>query len=208
MKPGPVRLKGVLTTWNDDRGFGFVAPVVGGADVFVHITAFPEGAPRPVAGDEIEYLLEFSREGKPRASAAWLLRQVPVPARVRRQAEPATPFGFLAIAGFGVIVLVVSVLGDIPFWTFVLYVGSSIVTFIAYAVDKRAAQTGGWRVAESSLLALGVVGGWPGAILAQQLLRHKTIKPSFQWMFWISVVVNVIAFVLLSWVSRLPMETV
>jgi uncharacterized membrane protein YsdA (DUF1294 family) len=42
---------------------------------------------------------------------------------------------------------------------------------------------------------LGVVGGWPGAIVAQQMLRHKTQKASFRSAFWGSVVINVIVVV-------------
>lgn len=200
-------MTGVLTTWNDERGFGFVAPTLGGADVFVHISSFPGGSPRPVAGDEVDYLLEFSPDKRPRASSAWLRRQVPVRSRERRSAAPArsSPFGYLAILGFGSIVLVVSSLGPIPLWGVALYAGASLVTFIAYALDKRAAQSGAWRVAEGSLLALGLVGGWPGAIVAQQVFRHKTLKTSFQWMFWVSVVVNVLAFVVLSWIARLAL---
>jgi len=74
----------------------------------------------------------------------------------------------------------------------------SIICFIAYAIDKSAARSGGWRTAESTLLVLGLAGGWPGAILAQQLLRHKSNKPSFRSAFWGTVVLNVVAFVLIN----------
>ena len=54
------------------------------------------------------------------------------------------------------------------------------------------------RVAETSLILLGMFCGWPGAILAQQLLRHKTAKPSFRAVFWMSVLLNVFVFVALN----------
>ena len=57
------------------------------------------------------------------------------------------------------------------------------------------------RTPERTLLLLGLVGGWPGAVLAQQWLRHKTSKRSFQQMFWFTVLVNVAGFLWLS--SRL-----
>jgi uncharacterized membrane protein YsdA (DUF1294 family) len=44
---------------------------------------------------------------------------------------------------------------------------------------------------------LGLIGGWPGAIVAQQLLRHKTSKRSFRIAFWVTVVLNIAVFVLL-----------
>lgn len=71
----------------------------------------------------------------------------------------------------------------------------SVVCFAAYARDKSAAKTRRWRTSEGTLLMLGFLGGWPGAILAQQLFRHKTTKASFQSKFWASVILNVAGFI-------------
>ena len=38
--------------------------------------------------------------------------------------------------------------------------------------------------------AVELLGGWPGALLAQQLLRHKTKKTSYQGVFWLIVLVH------------------
>ena len=70
------------------------------------------------------------------------------------------------------------------------YAVISVVTFLAYAWDKAAAQRGAWRTREGSLHALALCGGWPGALLAQGLLRHKSRKPAFQWAFWCTVLLN------------------
>jgi uncharacterized membrane protein YsdA (DUF1294 family) len=67
----------------------------------------------------------------------------------------------------------------------------SIVAILAYRADKLAAQRGRRRTEENALHLLGVMGGWPGALIAQQLFRHKTRKLSFQVVYWISVVVNI-----------------
>jgi uncharacterized membrane protein YsdA (DUF1294 family) len=74
-----------------------------------------------------------------------------------------------------------------------LYYGASIITYGSYARDKTAAQNAGWRTAESSLHLMSLVGGWPGALIAQVLLRHKTRKPSFLIGYWFTVIVNCIA---------------
>jgi uncharacterized membrane protein YsdA (DUF1294 family) len=58
-------------------------------------------------------------------------------------------------------------------------------------LDKSAARRDRWRTRESTLHLLGAIGGWPGALAAQQLLRHKSAKPSFQGVFWLTVVANV-----------------
>lgn len=70
------------------------------------------------------------------------------------------------------------------------YAVVSIIAYITYAIDKKAAIKNRRRVSEKSLHLLGVLGGWPGALLAQQRLRHKTQKTSFQLMYWLTVTLN------------------
>nr|WP_217908835.1 DUF1294 domain-containing protein [Halomonas maris] len=65
-----------------------------------------------------------------------------------------------------------------------------MLAYITYAIDKKAAINNRRRVSEKTLHLLGVMGGWPGAFLAQQRLRHKTQKTAFQVTFWLTVVVN------------------
>ncbi|NYT74145.1 DUF1294 domain-containing protein [Halomonas sp. QX-2] len=72
------------------------------------------------------------------------------------------------------------------------YAVVSVIAYITYAIDKKAAIKNRRRVSEKSLHLLGVVGGWPGALLAQQRLRHKTQKTAFQVTFWLTVVVNLV----------------
>lgn len=206
-------MTGELTTWNDERGFGFVAPTVGGPHVFVHISAFPEGSPRPVTGDDVGYQLEFSPDGKPRASHAELTRSGGEAAGrggAQQHKSRLTPshhtgwLSYIAVVGFIAIYALVGLfIIPLPYWVPLIYVGMSFATFVAYALDKRAAATSGWRLAEGSLLALGLACGWPGAIVGQQVFRHKTVKTSFQLVFWVTVVVNVVAFVVFAWVSSL-----
>ena len=72
-----------------------------------------------------------------------------------------------------------------------VYFVMSLVAFVAYAVDKRAARRGAWRTPEATLHALELLCGWPGAWLAQRWLHHKNIKISFRIVFFLMVVVNV-----------------
>ena len=78
----------------------------------------------------------------------------------------------------------------LPIWLGGLYLFMSVACAIIYGWDKAAARAGRRRVPESTLLWVGLAGGWPGALLAQQGLRHKTAKLSFQWRFWATVLVN------------------
>jgi len=78
------------------------------------------------------------------------------------------------------------------------YAVVSILAYVIYAIDKKAAIKNRRRVSEKSLHLLGVLGGWPGALLAQQRLRHKTQKTSFQLKYWLTVTLNLAG---LWWIS-------
>ncbi|QBY05932.1 DUF1294 domain-containing protein [Thalassotalea sp. HSM 43] len=69
----------------------------------------------------------------------------------------------------------------------------SLVTFLVYWHDKYKAKTGKWRTNEASLHLLALLGGWPGALLARQLFRHKTQKQPFVVIFYITIVFNITA---------------
>lgn len=73
-------LKGKLKTWDDDRGFGFIAPEAGGKDLFVHISAFPRGAPRPTVGEPVAYEAGFGRDGRAKAIRVYGGTAAPRPA--------------------------------------------------------------------------------------------------------------------------------
>ena len=66
----------------------------------------------------------------------------------------------------------------------------SLITYGVYALDKNAARRGRTRVPERTLHLLALCGGWPGALFAQQRLRHKTRKTTFLIVFWLSVLLN------------------
>jgi uncharacterized membrane protein YsdA (DUF1294 family) len=78
------------------------------------------------------------------------------------------------------------------------YLAMSALCFCSYALDKSAARRGERRTPESRLLVLGLLGGWPGAVLAQQWLRHKTVKQPFRKLFWCTVAANLACFLWLS----------
>jgi len=72
-------------------------------------------------------------------------------------------------------------------WAAAYVVVMSAFTYWAYARDKRSAQQGEWRTSEAQLHLWELLGGWPGAWMAQRWLRHKCSKGSFQFMFWLIV---------------------
>jgi uncharacterized membrane protein YsdA (DUF1294 family)/cold shock CspA family protein len=191
-----MRLDGNLKSWNDDRGFGFIEPAQGGQEIFVHIKAFPSGTGRPTVGQVLTFEVETAPNGKKRAHSI----QYPVRAKVARRprVEAPAPWTFprlVAIPAFAGIYYYVCAQWTVRPLVLLAYIGLSVLAFLAYARDKSAARHGRWRTSEQSLHLFGLAGGWPGALLAQQLLRHKSAKPRFVVVFWGTVLVNVVAFV-------------
>ena len=76
----------------------------------------------------------------------------------------------------------------------------SLYTLMIYGLDKRAATHQQSRTPENTLHLLSLAGGWPGALIARPLFRHKTRKQPFTGIFWCTAVVSasaLIAFLLL-----------
>jgi len=88
--------------------------------------------------------------------------------------------------------------GNLPWSVLALHALLGTGTYLAYYLDKEAARSAAWRIPEKTLHLLALAGGWPGALIAQQLLRHKTRKLSFQLVFWSTVLLNG---ALLAWLS-------
>ncbi len=202
-----MRFEGKLQSWNDERGFGFIEPTDGGQEIFVHIKAFTRRPGRPQAGQLLSFEVELGPQGKKRARSVEPARtplRAPASARTHGQRRQAThgpaPWGLAARLAIPVFVLLCAVVGFVwrpPLAWAWLYLGASLATFFAYAFDKAAAARGAWRTAENTLHLMALVGGWPGALLAQQILRHKSTKAEFRAVFWATVVLNVAAFVVL-----------
>jgi uncharacterized membrane protein YsdA (DUF1294 family)/cold shock CspA family protein len=191
-----MRFEGTLKTWNHDRGFGFIEPAQGGQEVFVHITAFRERRGRPQVAQHLSFELELAPNGKKRAKNVEAVRQR-VARRKSRNDSPAQwgTATLFAIPAFLVLFLGVAIVWKPPFVAALVYLVASLVTFGVYMGDKEAARGGVWRVREDTLHVLALAGGWPGALIAQQFLRHKSTKPEFRRVFWVTVVINVLAFV-------------
>lgn len=196
---GGMREKGSVVRWDDEKGFGYIEGTDSVEPVFMHISAVVQHGRRPQEGDVVTYRLAQDAKGRPRADSVRY---------ADRQGRSASfRAGVSAMPGvFGVLfVIVLVVLGiwqRVP-WVIVLAYGvASLVTFAAYGLDKWFARRGSRRTPESTLLLLGLACGWPGALAAQRVFRHKTSKRSFLTSFWVTVAINVIIFGYFSWVGN------
>ncbi|CAN1541569.1 Cold-shock protein, DNA-binding [Methylophilaceae bacterium] len=181
-----MRYQGKVKNWKDDQGFGFVTPNGGGQKAFVHIKAFSNSTYRPVEGDIITYELAVDERGRFFAKNIRFAVDAATANTSNKSSSIGTSFAII----FGLFFALSALLGRLPLEILGLYLASSIITFFAYAIDKSAAQNGRWRIKESTLHLFGLIGGWPGALLAQKTLRHKSKKQGFQTFFWSTVFAN------------------
>ncbi|MDP0491482.1 MAG: DUF1294 domain-containing protein [Verrucomicrobiota bacterium JB023] len=167
---------GKLVEWNDERGFGWVEAE--GQRVFAHISEFGEGQPRPRKGDRVTYRL--GKDGKGRRQAKGILMK-----------RTSSLRGSLSRLAFLVLLVLPILAGGklLPQWWLVPtgMVVMSVITWSAYRDDKRRSQAAEWRVRESTLHLLELLGGWPGAFFAQRRFRHKVSKGKFLFVFWLIV---------------------
>lgn len=183
-----MRHQGRITRWKDDQGYGFISPNVGGEEVFLHIKAFKPRQLRPVGDETVTYELVSDASGRPRAAAVAFVNGAG--RRTMAGAGGPSRFPLLVVALFFAFFGVSTAAGRLPLVLLGFYAFVSLIAFAAYALDKSAARSGRWRTAESTLHLLSLVGGWPGALVAQNRLRHKSRKASFLVAFWATVMLN------------------
>lgn len=183
-----MRYQGKITDWKDDKGFGFLTPNGDGTRVFVHIKSFSNRRRRPVGNELVTYELTSDARGRPQAvNIAFVDDRPSSPAR----SAPGPGVGALIFAAVFLAFVVGAVAaGKLHYIVLIAYFVASCVAYLAYVFDKAASLNGRRRTPESTLHFFSIVGGWPGAMLAQRTLRHKTQKQSFQVTYWVTVVLN------------------
>lgn len=226
---GHMKKQGTVVRWNRDKAFGFIRSPDTVADIFFHRRDYEVNA-EPIEGTLVTFE-EIHVGGKgPRGlkveparntfqTAKTLpedLRSVILPrAKVADRSEPPhktrrqlqwlwASLGLMAL--WLVLWLTAIGLGRVPAIPLLSgLVIVNIVTFYLYLRDKEAAISGEWRVSENQLHGLSLLGGWPGAWFAQQILRHKSSKVSFRFAYWATVAVHFAG--LLGWLIWPALQT-
>ena len=170
-------LEGRVTEWNTDRGFGFL--VCGAESWFLHMRSLAERDKIPARGDRVRFVPGVDPHGRPCAAEAVL-----VPRRFRKWAESGITQALLLVLP------TLAILQVQPYsWSMItILICLSLLTFCFYLRDKQASVRGESRIPESTMRLLESVGGWPGALLAQRKLRHKTSKAAYQQSFWLVII--------------------
>jgi uncharacterized membrane protein YsdA (DUF1294 family)/cold shock CspA family protein len=181
-----MRLKGKLMKWNEDKAFGFIIPNGGGDHIFIHKSAFSNRQRTPQVKDIITYSIAKDKQGRYFADEATFSGEK----LKKKQTKKVSKFSVYLSVLFLVLMVAASVIGRMPINLVLIYIGGSTLTFILYAYDKSKAKQGAWRTPESTLHLFSLAGGWPGAAIAQQTLRHKSQKKEFRFVFWLTVIAN------------------
>jgi uncharacterized membrane protein YsdA (DUF1294 family)/cold shock CspA family protein len=169
-------MQGYIIHFNEEKGYGFIDADEHEENIFVHISEVTN-ADTLEQGQEVTFQIEKTAKG---------LSAVSVKAGAK-QRSPYLIFGVVSL----VITLGIFAYATQHLQTLLAYlVAINITTFLLYGYDKFISKGERLRVPELNLQALALLGGSPAALLAQKFFRHKTIKESFQIVYWIIVAIQ------------------
>jgi len=169
-------MQGYIIHFNEEKGYGFIRSEEADENIFVHISEVTN-ADSLEQGQEVAFQLKKTAKG---------LSAVSVKAGAK-QRSPYLIFGTISL----VITLAIFAYATQQLQTLLAYLlAINITTFLLYGYDKFISRTEMLRVPELNLQALALLGGSPAALVAQKFFRHKTIKESFQIVYWIIVAIQ------------------
>lgn len=207
-----MRRSGELVQWNNKAGYGFVRDDAG-RDYYVHISKM-SGDDRPRIGDQLSFDTATGRKGRESAVAVSITQTAPPPRpmtlRDVKQPSPGVSrykLGLRTAAATLMTLLILWAIGTerAPEWLGLLYAAMGLGSALLYRFDKLYAITGKYRVSETNLhlvdLSFGIIGG----LAAQEVYRHKTVKPRFVATTWAIALLHTLALAALAfgWLAAL-----
>ncbi|ATC65387.1 hypothetical protein CMV30_16345 [Nibricoccus aquaticus] len=181
MNDTPAQKSGRIIEWDKKKGFGFLHD--GTHRIFIHHRDFAAHRKVPEPGDTVTFIVGQDVTGRTCAQQALITSTT---SRLKKKqwfalllllVAPALALHRLSLRFDALLLIITAVV-------------LSAATYVIYWWDKNQARSGGWRTAESKLHLFELIGGWPGAFIAQRRLQHKCSKLSFLVVFWFIVIAH------------------
>ena len=195
-----MKKKGTIQRWNTLSGMGSIRSPRISYDIFFHIKDY-RGSALPREGETVWFDEITARDTRPRAiEVSTVSGNAHVHShRPRRYIGRKSGTGsFVLLLCLWIILAAWGIWDDrLPSWTVAAVIGLNVLTIMAYARDPQGARPGHWRMPETLLHLLSLLGGWPSAGMAQTILQYRSRNPSFATRYWSTVAVHFA--VLLGW---------
>jgi len=170
-------MQGYVIHFDEEKGYGFIGSNEYEENIFVHVTQV-KNSDELSQGQSVEFSIEKTKKG---------LAAINVIAG-KKQYSPYLIFGLISLLSILAIFTYAS--QHLPMLIAYL-IAINLITFTLYGYDKLISSGKRLRVPELNLQALALLGGSPAALLAQKFFRHKTIKGSFQIVYWLIVILQI-----------------
>ncbi|MCX7097163.1 MAG: cold shock and DUF1294 domain-containing protein [Methylococcales bacterium] len=195
------RYEGIIKSWKEEKGFGFIQNTNASQDIFIHIRDLKHANYQPKLGDIVSFRIVAEKGGKLRAYDAHIQGQEISDKLRKKTFKKSNLVTKNTISKYRLGMPLILIIATSPFVFSVLlfkenyniipffaYLSMSFIIFFVYAYDKTMAHKNKWRVPELNLHLLAFLGGWPGALITQHTIRHKNKKTSFQATTWLIVI--------------------
>ena len=166
-------MQGYIIHFNEEKGYGFIRSDEHEENIFVHISAVKNSETLD-QGQAVDFNIKKTKKG---LSALNVIAG-------KKQSSPYLIFGLISLFTIIAIVIYASQYMQI---LIAYLLAINITTFALYGYDKYISSSEKLRVPELNLQILSLLGGSPAALLAQKFFRHKTVKGSFQIVYWVIV---------------------
>ena len=170
-------MQGYIVNFNKEKGYGFIRSGEQEENIFVHISKV-QNSETLEQSQEVSFDIKKTERG---------LSAVNVIAGAKQR----SPYLICGIVSFLFVAVVSAYLSQKTDFLLAYLIAINIATFLLYGYDKFISSGDRLRVPELNLQALALLGGSPSALVAQQFFRHKTIKSSFQLVYWGIVLIQV-----------------
>ena len=169
-------MRGTISEWHDREGFGYISVENQEARIKFHLNDLGAHGRVPKVSERVHFkLIDDASDG---------LKAVQIEKQMVFKSTFAIAIWFSTTLAASVFIL------SYPPLLFFVYLTSSTIAYLIYALDKHAVRAGTWRIPSIVLYFLNLFGGWPGALLAQSLLNYRHIGFVFNIFFWLTLLIN------------------